>query len=133
MKSKLIKALTVGVAAGFFFVGAVPHAGAKEKKKPTATTESCPLPFCATNPGKSCTTISDPNLSYFCGTQKNTPFRKQAVPNAGAKEKKKRTATTESCPLPFCATNPGKSCTTISDPNLSYFCGTPEHKPFRKQ
>ena len=77
MKSKLIKALTVGVAAGFFFIGAVPHAAAKEKKKPTATTETCPLPFCTTNPGKSCTTISDPNLSYFCGTQKNTPFKKQ--------------------------------------------------------
>jgi hypothetical protein len=77
MKSKLIKALTVGLAAGFVFVGAVPHAGAKEKKKAAATTETCPLPFCATNPGKSCTTISDPNLSYFCGTPENKPFKKQ--------------------------------------------------------
>jgi len=48
MKSKLINALTVSIAAGFFFVGAAPHAGAKEKKKPTATAESCPLPYCAT-------------------------------------------------------------------------------------
>src|SRR5262245_3246053 len=133
MKSKLVKALTVGIAANFLFVAAVPDAGAKEKKKPTTTAETCPLRFCATNPGKSCTTISDPNLSYFCGTQTNTPFRKQAVPDAGAKEKKKRTAATENCPLPFCTTNPGKSCTTISDPNLSYFCGTQENKPFRKQ
>src|SRR5262245_55424361 len=86
MKSKLIKALKVAIAAKFFFVGPVPHAGAKEKKNPTATAETCPLPFCATNPGKSCTTISDPNLSYFCGTQTNTPFRKQAATDAGAKE-----------------------------------------------
>jgi len=132
MKSKLIKALTIGVATGVFFVG-VPHAEAKEKKKPTATAENCPLPFCATNPGKSCTTISDPNLSYFCGTQENKPFRTEAVKRAAAKGKKKTTATAEICPLPFCTTNPGKSCTTISDPNLSYFCGTQENKPFRKQ
>src|SRR5262245_54066177 len=97
------------------------------------TAETCPLPFCTTNPGKSCTTISDPNLSYFCGTQENKPFRKQEVKRAAAKEKKKSTATAETCPLPFCTTNPGKSCTTISDPSLSYFCGTQENKPFRKQ
>src|SRR5215510_1406683 len=95
--------------------------------------ETCPLPFCTTHPGKSCTTVSDPTLSYFCGTQENKPFRTEAVKRAAAKGKKKTTATAETCPLPFCTTNPGKSCTTLSDPTLSYFCGTQENKPFRKQ
>lgn len=33
MKSKLIEALTVGIATGFFFVGAVQNAATKEKKE----------------------------------------------------------------------------------------------------
>lgn len=120
-RAKLIKALTVGLAAGFFFVAAAPNAAAKEKRQ-TATAETCPLPFCTTNPGKSCTTTSDPNLSYFCGIQKNTPFRKQAVPNAAAREKR-QTATTETCPLPFCTTNPGKSCKLSVTPICHTFTG----------
>src|SRR3974390_3454442 len=121
-RAKLIKALTVGLAAGFFFVAAAPNAAAKEKRQ-TATAETCPLPFCTTNPGKSCATTSHPNFSYFCGTQKKYPVQEASSAKRCGK-RKKTNCYDRNLSVTVLYDKPGKVMQTISDPDLSYFYGT---------